>query len=158
MGEVILPQGLATFGWREWVALNDLNLPTIKAKIDTGARTSALHAFELEPILENGVERIKFKIHASHKNNDAVTECVANIVDQRDIKNSGGQLETRWVIESNLTVGTLTWPIELTLTSRKDMKFRMLIGRSAMKNRIVVDPSRSYLVGKKRRSLKKLEM
>ena len=146
----MLPEGLTTLGWREWVGLNDLNLPAIKAKIDTGARTSALHAFELEPVLENGIERIRFKIHPQQKNNEVVISCIADIADQREVRDSGGHVETRWVIVSNLTIGKLSWPIELTLTSRDDMRFRMLIGRRAMKNRIVVDPTRSYLVGKKR--------
>ena len=147
-------QELITVGWREWVGLNELNIPMIKAKVDTGARTSALHAFELEPVLENGVKRIKFKIHPKQKNNEIVSTCIADIIDQREVRDSGGHLESRWVIETNMTIGTLSWPIELTLTSRDDMRFRMLLGRSAMKDRVMVNPSRSYLKGKKRREPK----
>jgi len=126
----------------------------IKAKVDTGARTSALHAFEITPATENGVDLVRFKIHTHQRNNEAETTCVANLIDQRDIRDSGGHVESRWVIESRITLGSLSWPIEITLTSRDDMRFRMLLGRSAMKNRIIVDPSRSYLTGKRRRLTK----
>ena len=144
---------LLTTGWREWVELNDLGLPRIKAKIDTGARTSALHAFELNAYRENGVHRIKFKMHPRQRNTSKVIDCVADIVDQRKVTDSGGHRENRWVIQSALTIGGNTWPIEITLTARDNMRFRMLLGRSAMKDRIIVDPTRSYIFGKKRRSI-----
>ena len=137
-----------TVGWREWVQLPELGLKRIKAKIDTGARTSALHAFELRTFDQDGQSRVEFKLHPRQRNTEKVITCVANIVDQRDVTDSGGHTETRWVIQTPLTIGQHTWPIDITLTSRDDMRFRMLLGRSAMIDRILVDPTRSYIFGK----------
>ena len=137
-------------GWREWVELPALGLPPIKAKVDTGARTSALHAFALTPFVENDVQRIRFSIHPRQRNDDVVT-CIADVVDQRTVRDSGGHEEERWVIESALMIGAHRWLIEMTLTSRDDMQFRMLIGRTAIKGRALVNPSSSYLIGKKPR-------
>jgi len=118
------------------------------AKVDTGARTSALHAFDIEPFMEEGIQRLRFKVHPAQRNTEKVQACVATVTDQRDIRDSGGHQQTRWVIESTLTIGEQSWPIDITLTSRDDMRFRMLLGRSAMKNRLMVNPSKSYLTGK----------
>ncbi len=144
-------EGLITLGWREWVGLPDLGIRQIKAKVDTGARTSALHAFELRPYLENGRERVEFSIHPLQKDSDTVITCTADIVDQRVVTDSGGHKEERYVIQTTLALGRDTWPIEMTLTGRDDMSFRMLLGRTAIKNRAVVDSGRSYVVGKKKR-------
>ena len=140
---------LCTFGWREWVKLPDLGLPEIKAKVDTGARTSALHAFELYPFMENGVQCIEFSIQPLQGNSNCVVRCKANVIDRRIVTDSGGHKEERWVIETPLSIGAYTWPIEITLTARDNMKFRMLLGRNAIKNRALVDSSASYLVGEK---------
>lgn len=142
---------LLTFGWREWVGLPDIGIRQIKAKVDTGARTSALHAFELRPFTENGRDRVEFRIHPIQKDVDTVITCNADILDTRTVTDSGGHREERYVIETTLSIGGQTWPIEMTLTSRDDMLFRMLLGRTAIKNRAQVDPARSYLVGKKKR-------
>ena len=130
---------LCTFGWREWVNLPDLGLPMIKAKVDTGARTSALHAFELYPFMENRVQCIEFSIHPLQGSSNLVIRCKANVVDRRFVTDSGGHKEERWVIETPLSIGAYTWPIEITLTARHNMKYRMLLGRSAIKNRALVD-------------------
>ena len=130
---------LCTFGWREWVNLPDLGLPMIKAKVDTGARTSALHAFELYPFMENRVQCIEFSIHPLQGSSNFVIRCKANVVDRRFVTDSGGHKEERWVIETPLSIGAYTWPIEITLTARHNMKYRMLLGRSAIKNRALVD-------------------
>ena len=140
---------LCTFGWREWVNLPDLGLPMIKAKVDTGARTSALHAFELYPFMENRVQCIEFSIHPLQGSSNFVIRCKANVVDRRFVTDSGGHKEERWVIETPLSIGAYTWPIEITLTARHNMKYRMLLRRSAIKNRALVDSSDSYLVGGK---------
>jgi len=141
---------LITLGWREWVGLPGLGIRQIKAKVDTGARTSTLHAFEIEDFEQNGKKRVRFKIHPVQRDNGMVTECVADVIDQRIVSDSGGHREKRWVICTDVVIGPHVWRAEITLTGRDDMLFRMLLGRTAMKNRARVDPSRSYLVGKKR--------
>ncbi len=149
------PDELLTLGWREWVGLPDLGIRQIKAKVDTGARTSALHAFEVRSFTEDGRERVEFSIHPVQKDLDTVLTCIADVHDKRVVTDSGGHREERFVIKTTLTLGRDSWPIEMTLTARDDMKFRMLLGRTAIKNRAVVDSGRSYVVGKKRRPRKK---
>ncbi len=145
---------LLTFGWREWVSLPELGIARIKAKIDTGARTSALHAFEVRPYRENGRDRVEFRMHPVQKNNDKVVTCTADVLDRRKVTDSGGHSEERFVIRTELKIGKYHWPIEATLTARDDMLFRMLLGRTAMKGRAQVDPARSYVVGKKKKAPK----
>ncbi len=135
-------------GWREWAALPDLSLPAIKVKVDTGARTSALHAFYTEKYTLDSVDMVKFLIHPIQKNDDFHVECHAPIIDFREISDSGGHREMRYVIETSIVIGTLHWPIELTLTNRDTMLFRMLLGRRAIEAQAVVDPGVSYLNGK----------
>jgi hypothetical protein len=137
----------STFGWREWVALPELGIDRIKAKVDTGARTSALHAFSVRDFEEDGMRRVEFKMHPIQGDDETVIVCTADIKDQRVVRDSGGHEETRWVIETPVRVGSESWPVEITLTARDDMLFRMLLGRTALKGRAVVDPSRSFLTG-----------
>jgi len=135
-------------GWREWLTLPELGLPPIKAKIDTGARTSALHAFCVETITIDGSEKVRFGIHPIQKRTDIEYTCIADIVDQRWVTDSGGHKEKRYVISTPLKVGEQTWPIELTLTNRDTMRFRMLLGRTAMRGRFLVKPDTSFTLGK----------
>ena len=134
-------------GWREWVALPDLGIGLIKAKVDTGARTSCLHTFRTEPYTENGERRVKFWVHPLQNDLQEVIECDARVLDERNVSDSGGHKELRLVVETTLVVGDQSWPIEMTLTNRDSMRFRMLIGRTAMAGRAIVSPEASYLAG-----------
>jgi hypothetical protein len=139
---------LLTVGWREWLALPALGLPAIKAKIDTGAKTSALHAFQVDKFARDGRNFVRFLMHPIQQDSNLVVECEAELVDQRQVTDSGGHQELRYVIETPIKLGDLELPIQLTLTNRDSMRFRMLLGRQAMENRILVDPAASFLCGK----------
>lgn len=140
-------------GWREWLALPDLQIPAIKAKIDTGARTSALHAFFVDPFERDGVQMVRFGVHPLQRRLDLEIICEAAVKDYRSVSDSGGHREMRYVIETKVDLGTLARTIEMTLTNRDNMKFRMLLGRTAMSD-IAVFPDRSYLTGRMKNSYK----
>ena len=136
-------------GWREWLALPELGIQAIKAKVDTGARTSALHTFGLEPFEKGGILKVKFGIHPLQRRKDIEINCVADVVDRRRVTSSAGQSEMRYVIRTLVALGEIRWPIELTLTNRKSMRFRMLLGRAAISGLLLVDPAKSYLSGRR---------
>lgn len=140
---------LRRIGWREWVSLPELGIDRIKAKVDTGARTSALHAFSLQPFTEDGKNKIRFDIHPIQHNAELVVSCVADIIDKRWVTDSGGHREERYVIRTPLVISGHKRPVEITLTDRDSMLFRMLLGRSALKRRYLVNPGRSFLKSKK---------
>lgn len=138
-------------GWREWVSLPALGIDRIKAKVDTGARTSALHAFDVQLVEENGEKFVRFRIHPKQKDLGTVIECEALLLDEREVRDSGGHCEKRYVIETEIAIGPNRHAAEVTLTNRDSMGFRMLIGRTTMKGLYLVDPARSYLVGKRKK-------
>jgi len=140
---------LPVIGWREWMALPALGIDHIKVKVDTGARTSALHAFYVAPFTNKDRLWVRFGIHPIQKNIKTVIECEAPVKDQRIVTDSGGHKENRFVIETDLVLGDNTWKSEITLTDRDSMSYRMLLGRTALNGRFVVDPSASYLIGRK---------
>ena len=135
-------------GWREWASLPSLGIASIKAKLDTGARTSVLHAWNIETYADRGHDRVRFRVFPAQWSKKRVVCCEAPIADRRWVTNSGGSREWRFVISTDLTLGTDSWPIELTLTNRDEMGFRMLIGREAMQGRLIVDPNASYTSGR----------
>lgn len=140
-------QLLPTIGWREWVALPGLDIPWIKAKVDTGARSSSLHAYDIRHFERRGERWVRFKVHPAQKNHRILVEAEAPVVDQRTVKSSSGQQSLRWVVSTDVEVLGTRWPIELTLTRRDTMGFRMLLGRQAIRGHFLVDPGHSFLGG-----------
>ena len=132
-------------GWEEWVTLPELGLPAIKAKVDTGARTSALHAFYVEPVGPARARKVRFGVHPVPRRNDIEVECVARLIDRREVRSSNGEREQRYVIETPIRIGDREWPIEVTLANRDMMSYRMLLGRQGIPRDGLVDPSASFL-------------
>jgi hypothetical protein len=139
-------QGLRAIGWREWIALPQLGVQQLKAKVDTGARTSALHAFDIEYFEDEGRRMVRFQVHPLQRDTSRTVAAIAPVLETRQIRNSGGQAQPRPVIQTPVCLGNQEWVIELTLTNRDDMGFRMLLGREAVRKRFLVDPGSSYLL------------
>ncbi len=131
-------------GWEEWVSLPRLGLPALKAKVDTGARTSALHAFDIEPFGRPERPMVRFGIHPLANHSDIEVYSSAPVVDRREITSSNGETELRYVIETVVRIGQREWPIELTLTNREAMTYRMLLGRQAIGPDVMVNPNASF--------------
>lgn len=142
-------------GWREWIGFPELGIPQIKAKVDTGARTSCLHAFFVEPFVREGIPWVRFDIHPNQNSTDEVISCEAPVLDQRVVRDSGGHEELRYVIATQITIGERTHTVEVTLTDRDSMKFRVLLGRTAIRGHYVVNPATSYIRGKRKRLVRK---
>ena len=139
---------MPVLGWREWAALPELGIGRIKAKVDTGARTSCLHAFFVESFRQRGRSRVRFGVHPLQQRTDKAVVCEAELVDQRIVSASGGHREQRYLIETRVVIGAVPYRIELTLTDRDTMRFRMLLGRTTLNGRFLIDPAKSYLAGK----------
>lgn len=139
---------MTRLGWREWIELPELGIKSIKAKVDTGAKTSALHAFFVSAYQKDDENWVNFHIHPLQSDTDTVVECHARLVDQREVTDSGGHTELRYVIETPVILGDRTINAEITLTDRESMKFRMLLGRNVLKQNYLVDSAESFLLGK----------
>jgi hypothetical protein len=139
---------LPTIGWREWVSLPGLGVAWIKAKVDTGARSSSIHAVDLELARRNGVQVVRFRLFPGQKNDLESVLCEAPVKEFRTIRSSNGQLSRRPVIETTLALNGRSFPVELTLADRSRMGFRMLLGREAFRKRFCIDPGRSYRGGR----------
>ncbi|MEX0729709.1 MAG: RimK/LysX family protein [Aquisalimonadaceae bacterium] len=135
-----------TVGWREWASLPALGIDAVKIKVDTGALTSALHAIHVRRFRDNGRTRVRFEVHPLQRRSDVTCSCVADLVGERLVTSSSGHREKRPVIRTMLDLGGHRWSIDLTLTNRDSMGFRMLLGRRAMRRHILVDPSESFIV------------
>jgi ribosomal protein S6--L-glutamate ligase len=140
-------QNKIILGSEEWCSFPELGIPTIKARVDSGAKTSALHAINIAPFKKESQNWVKFDINPIQNNVKTVIHCEAPLVDKRVVKSSSGFREERYVIQTNLEIGNSNWLIEMTLTNRDSMGFRMLLGREAMSGRVLVDPEQQYLLG-----------
>lgn len=139
---------MTTIGWRERVALPELGIDRITCKVDTGARSSSLHATGLETFVDGGRPMVRFHVQPYRKKPDIVIHCQAEVLDERVVTDSGGHRENRVVILTPVIVGDQRYDIEVTLTNRETMRYRMLLGRTGLSGRFLVDASRSYLTGK----------
>lgn len=139
---------LPTIGWREWVGLPDLGMPSIKAKVDTGARSSSLHAIDVEDFHKEGVDWVRFSVYPVQRKTRRVVRVEAQVLEYRSVRSSSGVAAMRPVIVTNVDLLGVIWPVELTLAARDEMSFRMLLGREAFRRRFLVDAGLSYLGGK----------
>jgi ribosomal protein S6--L-glutamate ligase len=134
-------------GSEEWCALPQINIPAIKARVDSGAKTSALHAVNITPYKKNGNPWVSFEVHPLQNDGKTTIHCEAPVFDKRRVKSSSGQSEKRFVIKIGISIAEDTWEIEVTLTNRDSMGYRMLLGRQAMSGKMLVDPEASLLLG-----------
>jgi hypothetical protein len=139
-------------GWCEWVALPSLGIAAIQAKLDTGASTSALHASDIEPFSLDGRDMLRFVVFPRRRSDAKSLRVQAPLLGQRRVRSSSGHEELRWVVEATLGLAGDVWPIEWSVTARETMAFRLLLGRSALAQRFLVDPSVSYLRGRRKRN------
>ncbi|MBL9059480.1 MAG: ATP-dependent zinc protease, partial [Mangrovicoccus sp.] len=136
--------GAFRVGWEEWASLPGLGLPALKVKIDTGARTSALHAFDIEAFGPATAPKVRFDIHPIPGRDDVSITCSARIIDRREVTSSNGEAEWRYVIATDILMGEHRWPIEITLTDRGAMAYRMLLGRQALRDDMLITPSARF--------------
>lgn len=139
-------------GWREWAELPSLKIPAIKVKIDTGARTSSLHAFRIKGVKVNGKKYVKFMVQPLQKRKDVLISCRSPVHDRRYIRDSGGRKEFRYIIKVPFSINGVSTEVEISLTNRSKMSFRMLLGRTAMID-IAIEPKKSFLLGRMNREM-----
>lgn len=142
-------------GWREWASLPDVGVEWVKAKLDTGARTSALHAFDIAEFEQDGRPWVRFSIHPWQRSSEDATEAALPIHDRRTVRSSSGHSEERYVVLMDVSVCGHRISSEMTLSRRDEMGFRMLIGRESLRQGIWVDPARSYLGGRPKRAVRR---
>lgn len=137
-------------GWREWISLPEIGILAMQCKVDTGAKTSALHAFKVDSFERDGQRWVRFSIHFDEMDLSKIQVCEAKVIDQRSVTDSSGNVSERFFIETLLEIGESRYPIQVSLTDRDTMKFNMLLGRTALrKGHFIVDPGKSYLQGRK---------
>ena len=141
-------KSLPLIGWREWLAIPTLQVDRIKAKVDTGARTSSLHAAKIQTVMDRGGPHVAFVVHPEQRRRQPSIPCSAAIFDERSVTSSSGHREIRYVIQVEIALGGAIWPIEVTLTDRDSMGFRMLLGREALRKRVLIDAGRSFIAGR----------
>lgn len=134
-------------GWREWCELPMLQIPAIKIKVDTGARTSALHAFNIGLEEKEGKRFVHFSVYPMQGDKNIVVHCTSPLKETRMVTSSNGHRELRYIIMTSIKLGNKTWEIELSLSNRDPLKFRMLLGREALKHIALIDPASSYKQG-----------
>ena len=139
---------LPVIGWREWVSLPELGVHRIKAKVDTGARSSSVHAFDIDVFSRDGYDWVRFGVLPIQGDNSTSIRVEARVVDQRTVRSSSGEVSMRPVIETTVRLHGITWPVEMTLADRQEMRFRMLLGRQAFRGRFLVHAGRSFLGGR----------
>jgi len=141
-------EALALIGWQEWCSIEGLSMPAIKAKIDTGARTSAIHAVDIKPFTRDNQLHVSFIVYPLQRNTEVKIECTAPVVDQRSVMSSNGSQEDRYVIRTDISMGDNRWEIELTLSDRDPLRFRLLLGREALKGRVLINPEKKCCLTK----------
>lgn len=142
-------------GWREWVSLPDANVPWIKAKLDTGARSSSLHAFDIEDFERGGEPWVRFSVHPWQRSADESHLCELPVHDRRHVRSSSGHSQERYVVLMEVSLLDRSVTAEMTLSRRDEMGFRLLIGREALRHGFLVDPGRSYLGGRPKRRVRR---
>jgi hypothetical protein len=155
MGPVSTTAESIIAGWREWVALPDCGVPWVKAKLDTGARSSAIHAFDIAEFEKDGETWVRYSIHPWQGSGEDATTVESKVHDRRVVRSSSGHSAERYVVQMDLSLVGRIVTAEMTLSSRDQMGFRMLVGREALRQGFVVDPSRSYLGGRPRRAVRR---
>lgn len=140
-------RALDIIGWREWVGLPEWGIKFIKAKVDSGAKSSSIHATNLEEFKKDGESWVRFRIHPVQRNSDTEVTVETKIIEYRSVRSSSGKASLRPVVKTNIELLGTVWPIEITLANRDEMGFRMLLGRDAFRNRFCVDAGKSYYNG-----------